>query len=184
MLQIIRKYLELSQEELGFYLQLSPHMVQSVELGRRQLPAECEEAAAKLLTKIIYHDAATKNLPAHNQVRDAAAQTDRHLRHVKRLHRQCTRSLRQCNSKLEKMQASYKNACFQLGVYRLMIESLTPGGDESQLRWMQWKMGEAMQRLNDNDQATQDLLITKIAGLKVTVESIEASRFFSGEKPG
>ena len=51
-IQTLRKQLNITQEELGQYLQLSLNTIKSVEVGRRSLPPESLLAAAALFDAI------------------------------------------------------------------------------------------------------------------------------------
>jgi transcriptional regulator with XRE-family HTH domain len=172
-IQTIREHLELSQEEFARYLRLSPYMIQSVELGRRQLPVVSMRAALAVYNVI-------KNLQVHGTTNDHSSAADHHLRNVKRFHGQCCRKLDQCAHKLEAMQKSYASACFRHGVYQLLAQSLTPARSEddlARLQWIQWKITETTQQVKDNNITAQDLLTAEIAGLKSVVDVLEDTHF-------
>jgi hypothetical protein len=172
MTQSTREQLGLSQEDLAAYLGISLHMLESVELGRRYLSRDCEPHAVDLIHAVINR----QRKPPVNHT--PAPPADYQIQHVNRLYRKCTIKLNRRISKLEKMQTSYANACFQLDVYQHLADLLTDTHNEdalARLKWLEWKIGESKQGIINNNAAEQAIVIAEIAGLKSTIQALEES---------
>jgi DNA-binding transcriptional regulator YiaG len=170
-IQTIRETLALSQEELARYLQLSVHMIQSVEQGRRQLPFESMRAAIS-----IYN--AMKDQRVHNVPVDAPLKTDNHIKRLKRLHRDCCNKLDRHMKKHDQMQRSYISACFLLRVYQHLATTLTTATDDdiARLQWTQQQIKETQQHIKDNHPTEQELLAAEISGLRSMMQVVEEAR--------
>jgi transcriptional regulator with XRE-family HTH domain len=165
-IKTIREHLELSREDLALYLGLSPHMIQSVEQGRRQLPWGNMGAALAIYNTI-------RDLKTRRVASVYLPAAENHQRRMKRLHRQCCRKLNRITEKLEAMQRAHASACFRLGVYQQLTGSLIVSRSNSRrIQWTQRKIEETIQHIKDNN-ATQDLLATEIASLKGLVNALE-----------
>lgn len=169
-IETIREHMQISREELSFYLQLSVHTIQSVELGRRSLPPDSLVAAAALYD-------AVRNAQV-NQV--ATPQTPhvphQHIRHTKKLHHQWRRKLDRSVNKLEDMKKSHATACFSLKVYQALAQELpTPESQDEQvrLRWTQRQIKQTTQFIHDTSPTVQDLLAAEIVGLKNLVHNLD-----------
>jgi len=168
----IREYLGLTQEELAGYLCLSIHTVQAIEQGLRQLSSTSQMAAATILKAI--HDRRESGA-----VNDPVPAPDYQLRYVKRLLRRYRYRLDQVTHELESMQQVYAAACFNLGVYQLLAQTLPNGNgnEDNQIRW-RWtalRAEETLQQIRENNETAQGILKAKIAGLKGTVLALEVS---------
>lgn len=168
MIQTIREQLELTRKELSFYLVLSPHMIKSVEMGRRQLPMESMAAVAALYQAMM-------DVQKHGPINDPPMDHQQ-IRRMKRLHRKCSRRLDRSAAKLEKMKKSYASACNSLRFYQLLAGLLK--GDSVRLKWTKHKINEMTQRMQDNNTVAQELLTAEIAGLKGMVRALEGSQLF------
>lgn len=173
MIQNIRERLGVTRKDLSFYLGLSPHMIKSVEMGRRMVPMDKLPTVASLYEAMKGQErgAFVDPVPANRE----------QLRNVKRLHRKCSRRLERSVARLEKMKESYVNACASLGLCQLLAEPLEPGhsvDDRARLKWLEWKIEEMKLLIQENNAAEQELLTAEIAGLKGLVNSLEGSQLF------
>jgi DNA-binding XRE family transcriptional regulator len=169
-IQTLREHLQITQEELGHYLQLSINTIKSVEVGRRSLPPESLIAAAALFEAIKNAQVTRVAINSH------APASHHHTRRAKQMHRQCCRKLDRSIDNLDKMKKSHTTACFALGVYQVLAQSLpTPVSKEEQARllWAQRQINDTLQRINDTSPAAQNLLAAEIVGLKNVVHSLD-----------
>ena len=155
--------MKISQEDLARYLGLSWHMLQSVELERRQLPL-ASLRQAMILFKVIA-DLQTRGFAADATL-SAGAHTGEHARRIKRLHGQCRSRLTRCERKLEAMRQSHTVASKCLSVYQQLAQALADDGDQECKKWAQRKIEETTRQVKDNDTASQELLALEIAVLK------------------
>ena len=169
-IQTLREHLQINQEDMSHYLRVSIHTIQSVELGRRSLPAGSLMAAVALFDAI-------KNAQSTRVAIDLPTQVPhQQMRRAKQLHRQCCRKLERSIGRLDKMKKSHTTACFALGVYQLLAQSLsTPATEEDQARlvWAQRQINDTRQRINDFNPAAQNLLAAEIVGLKNVAHSLD-----------
>jgi transcriptional regulator with XRE-family HTH domain len=168
-LQTIREHLHLSQEELAGYLGLSLHTIKSVETGRRPLPMDTLHAALVIFNAI--KDSALGT--AAGNVSEKAE--EHHLQHTRRHHRHCCRKLARHLARLDSMQRTHARACSCLDVYRRLAQSLTPAHkeDQARLQWVQRKIRDAQQGIEENNVAAQNVLAAKIAGLRTQVQALD-----------
>lgn len=169
-IQSLRQQLQITQEELGRYLQVSHHTVKSVEQGRRSLPPDSVIAAAALFD-------AVKNAPLTRAARDShRPASHRHTRRAKQMHQKYCRKLDRSVDQLDKMKKSHATASFALGVYHALAQSLsTSVSKENQARqaWAQRQINETLQRIDDTSPVAQNLLAAEIVGLKNAVHSLD-----------
>jgi transcriptional regulator with XRE-family HTH domain len=168
-IETIREHLQITREELSFYLQLSVHTVKAVELGRRSLPQETLMAAAALYDEI-------RNAQIMRVTVDAPPPAFHHMQGAKHMHRQCRRKLDRSVDKLEKMKKSYATACFSLGVYQTLAQSLSAAvskEDQARLVWAQRQIRDTSQCIQDTNPTAQHLLAAEIVGLKDIVHSLD-----------
>jgi DNA-binding XRE family transcriptional regulator len=168
-IQTLREQLQITQEELGYYLQLSHHTIRSVEQGRRPLPPESLVAAAALFD-------AVRNASLSPVTIDLPTPTLRHHTSRAKLHKQCCRRLDRSVGQLDKMKKSHAAACFALGVYRALAQALpTPVSkqEHARLTWAQRQIKDTLQRIDDTNPVAQDLLAAEIVGLKNVVHSLD-----------
>lgn len=169
-IQNLREQLQITQEDLGHYLQLSYHTIKSVEQGRRILPTDSLNAAAALFDAV--RNAQANRVAVYPQMPACRPET----RRTRQLHKQCCRQLDQSINELDKMKKSHASACFALGVFQVLAQSLpTPVSQEEHFRieWAQAQIKNTMQRINDTSPAMQDLLAAEIVELKNIAHSLD-----------
>lgn len=174
MIKIVREYLQLTQEQIAWYLILSKSMVKKIDLGQRELPAECKPAFAKLFQAI-------QDVQATGTTIKPLSAASNYKRQMKRTHSECRRILERRTDELKQMRAAYTDACYQLEIYQRLAQSLSPAkinDDKFRLKWVQGMIDESLQRLKETDPAAQDFLVAEIEGLKSQMAVLEGTALF------
>jgi hypothetical protein len=174
MIRVVRKYLELSREQMAWYLRLSTSMVKKMELGQRQLPYSSMGPVVKIFQAI-------QDIQTNGPASDPPFPSGHHTRRMKRVYRECRHALELRTDELKQMQRDYASACFNLRVYQLLAQSLPPAesnDDRFRLKWIKWMTEDTLQRLKEIDPAAQDFLIAEIAGLKSKMDVLEGTALF------
>lgn len=174
MVKTVRKYLELTREEMAWYLNLSIQMIKSVEINRRQLSFTNIDAVMTIFKAI--QDVRT-NGPANEPPSAASYYT----RQMKRTYRECNHALRRRKYELEQMQSTYARERFNLRVYELLVQSLQSAeskDDRARLKWAKRKIEDTLHRLKETDPAAQDFLVADIEGLKSKMAVLEGTALF------
>jgi transcriptional regulator with XRE-family HTH domain len=165
-IQNIRAHLKISQEELAGYLGLSQHMLQSVELGRRQLPISSLRPAMVIFQAIM----ASK---AGDITRGFVTTPDQRSRRRRLLYNQYHRKLVQCERRLEDMQRAYDTAIINLGIYQQTVQALNEPDDAAHRKWTERKIEETARQVKDHDTGAQDPLHLQITVLRGITRQLE-----------
>jgi len=179
MIKMVRERLDLTQEQMAWYLRLSNSMIKKIELGKRWTPFACMDAVARLFKIIL-------DTREDGSVDTPPSAAGHYARQMKRKHRQCQWRLQRYQWALADMQRSRAEECFRLEVYQRLARSVTPPqskDDQDCLKWAQWAIENSLHRLKATDPAAQDFLIAEIAGLQSKIAALEGTALFQSLTP-
>lgn len=170
MTKYIREQLGLTWKDVALYLNVSMHMVQSMELGRRSVPRSCEDAIRVLLDVIV------KGKPETAKAIVPLAMPGYQMKQLKSLHRKLSIRRRKYVEQLEKTKLSYAEAHPRLDMYQQIADSLAPehADTPARLKWVKWRMAVENKRISDNNPTTQAMLALEIAALESKIAGIAA----------
>lgn len=167
-IQTIREVLQLSREELAQYLQISSHTIVSVENNRRPLPID------SLLPAITLYNVIKDCNKQAGFTKPRLTETIPRPYDKKTIHGQRFRRLDKYSRKFKKIQEGHTRARLRLNAYQSLVQQLANGKyDRARLQWVQWKIREAKQAIQENTTTTQHLLAAEIAGMKSMMRALQ-----------